>query len=1034
MKPILKSSSLVFLLIFQTVFFYAGTTHAALTCAQIFSEAPKQVEIRDLKAFAQAMTEGMLLQPGQDDLFEVYRKLYFGDPNTSVNDNTLKSVTDILKKHPELQKPHFREYEISTAEKVYETPESLAKYLRSQIQTAGEVRSNLFQIEANLGFWKKVLDYQDPDMPYAIKQMQSKLGKDSPAADKEAYRTAKSTFESAVKKRFETYLKHLISKANRDLLAVLKSDEVDYREKARALFATLRYIQEWMEKEGRNTLAIRQAMVDLVHTVGFGNQATQVLLKSKNALDRIEGLKKVLDERDTFAMELTGENQWHFHELQASLKIDFPTGLSKNENPHQTIQRLEQEVLTGRFITKPKETIRVRSLSIQEAPFRSCLGGSDCSTRSYFSKALDPNYIYFTMTDAGFHSSGHATVVLGKAKNPLSGQMEKVAFLDKLQNVPNQQIPNFLQAISMSLAERGYKLGVPEDVGNHNGLSNLDTIRYFVANEILPKLSQKLTKFVPHPNQYNLENGFSRAYKKLTVKIYEPIAVDGDTEIRPGREYESFVASQSLNKNKLIQDLINLRDSQDPNDVLKYVTSGQVVSQLEKLGLFSVKEFEKSLGKILERQDLPFNIRKQAAFEALLIKAEPNLNKLSLDFKNFDETERTQVSSEIRQWSKSSDKRRKKFADSLTDIWYDALSKGDIKTLEAFVALKLFDINTRDESGFSTLHRAIHMGQKTVVEWLIANPNLDLIYKDDLGLTVVDFARLLGKDEIANLIEKRRPESKSRKRLEVKERNAEKTALYPNGTPIVDFVKIPGGKFRMGDDEKVTVTITKPFEIMSILTTQKMWRDTVNLINLHLPWKYNLNADPSYFKGKMNNPVERVSHKDIENWIRAVNELSILDNPQVQKAMAEIFPGHKKGYYYRLPTEAEWEYVARMRGLSTGDYSHGNTDKNLGKYAWYFGNARSKTHPVGLKKPIMINVKPIYDIHGNVWEWVSDRFDDNLPGGVDPQGPADGPFRVLRGGSWMVTDSYYIRSGARLGILPKLRSEDIGFRLVRTRL
>tara|TARA_B110001454_G_scaffold64823_1_gene62998 strand:+ start:47676 stop:50933 length:3258 start_codon:yes stop_codon:yes gene_type:complete len=985
-------------------------------------------EVSDLKSFGQAMTEGMLLQPGQADLFDVYRKLYFGDPNTSVNNETLKSVTDIQKKHPELQKPHFREYEISQVEKVYEMPASLAKYLKSQIQTAGEVRNNLLQIEANLGFWRKVLDYQDAEMPDAIKQMQSKLGKDSLASDKEAYRNAKSAFDSAAKKRFESYLNRLISKANRDLLTDLKNDKEDYQKKVKALYSSLKYIQEWMDKKGRNTQTIRQAMVDLIHTVGFGNQATQVLLKSKNALDRIEGLKKVLDERDAVAMDIGFAG--HFQELQASLRIDFPTGLSKNENPNQNIQRLEQEVLVGRYTTKPTETIRVRSLSIQEAPFRSCLGGSDCSTRTYFSKALDPNYNYFTMTDSNFNSSGHITVVLGEAQNPTTGQIEKVAFIDKLQNVPNQQIPSFLQAVSMSLADRGYKLGVPEDVGDHNGMSNMDTTRHFVANEIVPKLSQKLTTFAPHPNQYDFKNTYSRAYNKLTVKIYEPTAVDADTEIRPGREYKNFVANKDLDKNKLIQDLLNLKNSQDPSDVLKYVSSGQVVSQLEKLGLFSVKEFEKDLGKILERQDLPFNIRKAAAFEALLIKAEQNQNELSLDFKNFDETERTQVSSEIRQWSKSSDKRRKKFADSLTDKWSDAVSKSDIKTLEAFVALKLFDINTRDEGGFSTLHRAIHMDQKTVVEWLVVNPKLDLNYKDDLGFTDVDHARLLGKNEIADFIEKIRLESKSRK-FEVKERNAQiKTALYPNGTPIVDFVKVPGGKFRMGDAEKVSVTITKPFEMMSTQTTQKMWKDIVNLASVHLKGKYSsLTADPSNFKGDMN-PVEQVSHTDIGSWNMAVNELSKLNDPQVQKAMAEIFPGHKKDDDYRMPTEAEWEYVARMRGLSTGDYAHGNTDKNLGDYAWYSGNAGSKTHPVGLKKPIMINGKPIYDIHGNVWEWLADWYGSNLPGGIDPQGPATGSRRVIRGGGWG-SSAQFLRSGSRNNGSPGIRYYNVGFRLVR---
>lgn len=468
---------------------------------------------------------------------------------------------------------------------------------------------------------------------------------------------------------------------------------------------------------------------------------------------------------------------------------------------------------------------------------------------------------------------------------------------------------------------------------------------------------------------------------------------------------------------------MNLKNSEDPSDVLKYVSSGQVVSQLEKLGLFSVKEFEKDLGKILERQDLPFNIRKQAAFEALLIKSEQNQNELNLDFKRFDETERTQVSSEIRQWSKSSDKRRKKFADSLTDKWSDALAKSDIKTLEAFVALKLFDINTRDEGGFSTVHRAIHMDQKAVVEWLVANPKLDLSQKDDLGLTDVEHARLLGKNEMADFIEKRRPESKSRK-FDVKERNAD-------GTPIINFVKIPVGTFRMGDADKVSVTITKPFEMMSTQTTQKVWKSIIDLANSHLQEpKSSLNSTPSNFKGELN-PVEQVSHNDVVVWTETVNKLSVSSDPQVQKQLSDLFPGHKKGDVYRMPTEAEFEYVARMRGLSTGDYAHGNTDKNLGDYAWYNANAGLKTHPVGEKKPIMINGKPIYDIHGNVWEWISDWYGSNLPGGIDPQGPANRSRRVVRGGSWNY-GAQSLRSGNRSNFSPGNRNYVVGFRLVRT--
>lgn len=974
------------------------------------NKAVEKKEVSDLKSFGQAMTEGMLLNAEQADLFEVYRKIYFGDPNTSVNNETLKSVTDILKKYPDLQKSHFREYEISTVEKVYESSESLTKYLKSQIQTAGQVRSNLLQIEANLGFWKKIFDYQDQVMPEGLTKEEQK------------------DFSRKQKEKFQTYLNRMISRKNRELLADLKNDKEDYQKKAKSLFTTLKYIQEWMDKKGRNTQAIRQAMVDLIHTVGYGNQAIQILLKSKNAMEKIEGLKKVIDERDAVAMDLGYAG--HFQELQAGLKIEFPTGLSKNENPSQNIQKLEQEILSqGKFTTKPTETVRVRSLSIQEAPFRSCLGGSDCSTRTYFSKALDPNYNYFTMTDALSNSNGHVTVVLGEAINPQTNQKEKVAFIDKLQNVPNQKIPSFLQAVSLSLRERGYKLGVPEDVGDHNGLSNMDTTRHYVAQEVVSKLNQRLTTFVPHSHQYEFKNTYSRAYNKLNVKIYEPISIDKDTEIKQGKEYQNFTASKSLDKNKLIQDLLNLKNSQEPNDVLKYVSSGQVVAQLEKLGLFSVKEFEKDLGLILERKELPFNIRKQVVFEILLIKSAQGQNYFEINLKNFDDTERTQIASEIRQWSKSSDKRRKKFADDLNDKWSNLVRKSDIGGLEALSSLKLFDVNYRNESGFSALLIAIHADQKAVVEWLIKNPKLDLNYKDDLGFTDIEQARLLGKNEMADFIEQKRPEVRSR-RFEVKERN-------DDGTPIISSVKIPAGTFRMGDKEKVTVTLTKPFEMMSVQTTQKMWKGVVDLFNQYIRnsnQKYEYVLDhfkdsPSQFKGDQN-PVESVSHTQAEIWLTALNDLSGMNDPQIQSKLKELFSeSHYLGKKYRLPTEAEWEYVARMRGLSTGDYAHGNTDKNLDEYAWFDKNAGSKTQPVGLKKPIIINGKPIYDIHGNVWEWLADWYGNNLIGGIDPQGAAPGSGRVMRGGSW-VNGARGLRSGYRSYGVPGNRYYVVGFRLV----
>jgi len=126
---------------------------------------------------------------------------------------------------------------------------------------------------------------------------------------------------------------------------------------------------------------------------------------------------------------------------------------------------------------------------------------------------------------------------------------------------------------------------------------------------------------------------------------------------------------------------------------------------------------------------------------------------------------------------------------------------------------------------------------------------------------------------------------------------------------------------------------------------------------------------------------------------------------------------------YRLPTEAEWEYAARSGGKRE-KYSGGD---NIDAVAWYSGNSGSKTHPVGQKQA---NGLGIYDMSGNVWQWVNDWY-GTYPSDrqQDPQGPSTGSYRVFRGGSWFnvarnvrATDRYYNS--------PDNRLSGLGFRLV----
>lgn len=130
----------------------------------------------------------------------------------------------------------------------------------------------------------------------------------------------------------------------------------------------------------------------------------------------------------------------------------------------------------------------------------------------------------------------------------------------------------------------------------------------------------------------------------------------------------------------------------------------------------------------------------------------------------------------------------------------------------------------------------------------------------------------------------------------------------------------------------------------------------------------------------------------------------------------------RTGRFYRLPTEAEWEYACRA-GTTTA-YSFGDDPSRLGEYAWSIDNANFQYQKVGQKKP---NPWGLYDMHGNVIEWTLDRY---TPKGY-AEGPADNPWvkpatlypRVARGGSWF-DDADRLRCAARTGSDEQWKMQD----------
>jgi formylglycine-generating enzyme required for sulfatase activity len=467
--------------------------------------------------------------------------------------------------------------------------------------------------------------------------------------------------------------------------------------------------------------------------------------------------------------------------------------------------------------------------------------------------------------------------------------------------------------------------------------------------------------------------------------------------------------------------------------LIRYIkTVSPILKTLETNEVFKKGSFFNYLDKLIKTPTLSFNLRKQAVFELLLSSAE-NFEQ-HLNFKNDLNTHVLKtIVNETRQWAKSQDLRKRKFADQLSMKWSKAIENGDVKRLEALIESQFFDVNYKNISHVSVLQLASYYKQQAIIDWLIKNPEFDFNAKNSVGYNEVEQLRLSGKSEIADMIEHQRPEVQSQKFM-LQERNTEiKTTDYPNGTPIIDFVRFEPGSFMMGEGErKVLTTISKPFELMSVDITQKTYSVVVELLWQNFPDRDVLNAVPSDFKGE-NRPVERVSYDDISLWKKGLNELSKLDNVKVQDTLKELFPGHKQGDQYSRPTEAQWEYVSRLGGVAESNFSHGKGEAELSEYAVYSQNSGLKTQAVGLKKPVFYNGKPIYDLHGNIWKWLEDWYGSNLSGGIDPQGAPAGSNRVIRGGSWDYV-AWYLCLGYRHKVGPGLRYRDLGFRLVRNSL
>jgi formylglycine-generating enzyme required for sulfatase activity len=217
------------------------------------------------------------------------------------------------------------------------------------------------------------------------------------------------------------------------------------------------------------------------------------------------------------------------------------------------------------------------------------------------------------------------------------------------------------------------------------------------------------------------------------------------------------------------------------------------------------------------------------------------------------------------------------------------------------------------------------------------------------------------------------------------------------------MVELPAGNFDMGSNSDKPeespvhhVTITKPFAIGKTEVTQSQWYAIMR-------------NNPSGFPACGDTcPVEQVSWNDAQVFIQKLNA--------------------KTGKQYRLPTEAEWEYACRAGNQQ--EYCGGD---NADKVSWSVRNSGSyffgTPHPVATK---LANGFGLFDMSGNVWEWVEDNYHDNYNGApVDGSAWVDGSsMHVLRGGSWG-REPEFGRTTQRFKFTSSYRDFSYGFRLAR---
>jgi len=520
--------------------------------------------------------------------FNLYMSLFFGRSNVKVAVNLYSKIKRKLKDNPYVIEGRvpFPVIQIRGTKKSAPVPKGIKSYLDEQKKSADRTLQ-LLNFTSNEGAWRKVLGL-------------AKSTKDQAATVELKEKIWAQFLEDYFTEEVRSFLIGLDFKNNPGSTAELFSEIVI--KKIEPILK--KFMVDVLQPNKINTNKLQQTVVRLVHGKGFKNLDLKNLLEKNDGFRALEAVTLSLQIRDAFAEALGYEN--HFDQFESAWNNES-TLQFRGKRVNEKISKWQDEINSAATLEQTGDWFFVRAASLTEAPYRSRIGADECSSRSYALRVLDPNFYVFTKSELNGMSDRHISVVLGEASS------KKVAFIDKIQNIPDHELTVMIEAVRVSVLSKGYELILPEDKGNHNGISNSLGTRMALNSDIEVAIDNPYLNFTPFDTKFEYKIKHSRAFSGLKSHKVLPAKIElsinnqgGQTPIKTLDIKNWFQSLEKLNPRDFLDDSwVGIEKYIDWHLVARKINNGEYLKLIED------PSFKDEIVLLVLKQDIPPALRKK---------------------------------------------------------------------------------------------------------------------------------------------------------------------------------------------------------------------------------------------------------------------------------------------------------------------------------------------------------------------------------------------------------------------------------------